>query len=76
MIDALSEGPTTVFITGAHTNFAIFLMTYPYLKKNIEHIFVIGGGIWSKNPIGCCPKNATSCKHAQWQSWQSILRLH
>lgn len=56
----ISAGPTTVFIIGAHTNFAVFLMSNPQLKKNIEHIFVMGGGVRSKNPTGCCPKNASS----------------
>lgn len=45
MIDAISAGPITVFLLGTHTNLAIFLMTNPQLKKNIEHIYVMGGGI-------------------------------
>ncbi|KAK9137078.1 hypothetical protein Sjap_007672 [Stephania japonica] len=66
MIDTISKGPTTVFVIGAHTNFAIFLMSNPHLKKNVEHIYVMGGGVRSKNPTGCCPKNATSiCKPRQ-----------
>ncbi|KAI3863883.1 hypothetical protein MKW98_031475 [Papaver atlanticum] len=60
MIDTISKGPTTVFVIGSHTNLAIFLMSNPQLKKNIEHIYVMGGGVRSKNPTGCCPKNATS----------------
>ncbi|OVA11405.1 Inosine/uridine-preferring nucleoside hydrolase domain [Macleaya cordata] len=60
MIDTISKGPTTVFVIGAHTNFAIFLMSNPQLKKNIEHIYVMGGGVRSKNPTGCCPVNASS----------------
>ncbi|CAA6654177.1 unnamed protein product [Spirodela intermedia] len=60
MTRTISAGPTTVFIIGAHTNFAVFLMSNPQLKKNIEHIFVMGGGVRSKNPTGCCPKNASS----------------
>lgn len=39
---------------------AIFLMKHPHLKKNVEHIYVMGGGVRSKNPTGCCPKNAGS----------------
>nr|CAD1833696.1 unnamed protein product [Ananas comosus var. bracteatus] len=66
MIDAISSGPTTVFLIGSHTNFALFLMSNPHLKKNVEHIYVMGGGVRSKNPTGCCPKNATaSCKPRQ-----------
>ncbi|XP_021290582.1 uncharacterized protein LOC110421333 [Herrania umbratica] len=66
MIDKISAGPITVFVIGAHTNFAIFLMNNPNLKKNIEHIYVMGGGVRSKNPTGCCPKNAsTSCQQRQ-----------
>ncbi|RZC73121.1 hypothetical protein C5167_048601 [Papaver somniferum] len=66
MIDTISKGPTTIFLIGTHTNFAIFLMSNPQLKKNIEHIYVMGGGVRSKNPTGCCPKNASSsCKPQQ-----------
>ncbi|KAK1277160.1 hypothetical protein QJS04_geneDACA003426 [Acorus gramineus] len=66
MIDTISSGPTVVFVIGAHTNFALFLMSNPHLKKNIEHIYVMGGGVRSKNPTGCCPKNAgPSCKPRQ-----------
>ncbi|KAF9605266.1 hypothetical protein IFM89_015882 [Coptis chinensis] len=65
MIDTISKGPTTVFVIGAHTNFAIFLMNNPHLKKNIEHIYVMGGGVRSKNPTGCCPKGDSSCKPVQ-----------
>ncbi|RZC55317.1 hypothetical protein C5167_014163 [Papaver somniferum] len=65
MIDTISNGPTTVFVIGSHTNLAIFLMSNPRLKKNIEHIYVMGGGVRSKNPTGCCPKNANSCTPKQ-----------
>ncbi|KAF5192966.1 inosine-uridine preferring nucleoside hydrolase family protein [Thalictrum thalictroides] len=65
MIETISKGPTTVFVIGAHTNFAIFLMSNPHLKKNIEHIYVMGGGVRSKNPTGCCPKGDSSCKPRQ-----------
>ncbi|KAM1380116.1 hypothetical protein ACFX2I_021893 [Malus domestica] len=61
MIDKISAGPITVFLIGAHTNFAFFLMSNPHLKKNVEHIYVMGGGVRSKNPTGCCPENTTSC---------------
>ncbi|RWR93654.1 Inosine-uridine preferring nucleoside hydrolase family protein isoform 1 [Cinnamomum micranthum f. kanehirae] len=63
MVDAISAGPITVFLIGVHTNFAIFLMKNPHLKKNIEHIYIMGGGVGSRNQTGCCPKNASSsCK--------------
>ncbi|MCL7051970.1 hypothetical protein MKW94_023704 [Papaver nudicaule] len=65
MIETISEGPTTLFVIGSHTNIAIFLMSNPDLKKNIEHIYVMGGGVRSKNPTGCCPKNDTSCTPKQ-----------
>ena len=66
MIEKISAGPITVFVIGAHTNFATFLMNNPHLKKNVEHIYVMGGGVRSKNPTGCCPKNAsTSCQPRQ-----------
>ncbi|KAH7844249.1 hypothetical protein Vadar_026054 [Vaccinium darrowii] len=60
MIDKVSTGPVTVFLIGAHTNFAIFLMKNPHLKKNIQHIYVMGGGVRSRNPTGCCPTNGSS----------------
>lgn len=66
IIDTVSAGPTTVFLLGSHTNLALFLMSNPHLKKNIKHIYIMGGGIRSKNPTGCCPKNAnSSCKPQQ-----------
>ncbi|KAI4965477.1 hypothetical protein ZWY2020_051966 [Hordeum vulgare] len=61
MIDTISAGPTNVFLLGTHTNFALFLMSNPHLKKNVKHIYIMGGGVRSQNPTGCCPKNDTSC---------------
>ncbi|XP_073104578.1 nucleoside hydrolase 3 isoform X3 [Elaeis guineensis] len=59
MIDTISAGPTTVFLIGSHTNFALFLMTNPHLKKYIQHIYIMGGGVRSKDR---CPNNSsTSC---------------
>ncbi|XP_039127049.1 LOW QUALITY PROTEIN: uncharacterized protein LOC120263248 [Dioscorea cayenensis subsp. rotundata] len=67
MINAISAGPITVFLSGSHTNLAIFLMTHPHLKQNIEHIYVMGGGVRSKSPFGCCPEHsATSCQPSQF----------
>lgn len=60
MYEKISAGPITLIIIGGHTNLAIFLMKYPHLKKNVEHIYVMGGGVRSKNPTGCCPKNSSS----------------
>ncbi|CAK9180892.1 unnamed protein product [Ilex paraguariensis] len=67
MIDKISAGPITLILIGAHTNFAIFLLNNPRLKKNVKHIYIMGGGVRSKNPTGCCPKNATtsSCQPRQ-----------
>ncbi|KAF5946184.1 hypothetical protein HYC85_016412 [Camellia sinensis] len=53
MIDVVSAGPIVVFLLGSHTNFAIFLMSNPHLKKNIEHIYVMGGAVRPN-----CPKDA------------------
>ncbi|KAI5326519.1 hypothetical protein L3X38_035593 [Prunus dulcis] len=55
MKDAISAGPITVFLMGAHTNLAIFLMSNPHLKNNIKHIYAMGGAIRST-----CSENATS----------------
>ncbi|KAI9187118.1 hypothetical protein LWI28_024626 [Acer negundo] len=62
MINAISGGPTTVFLLGAHTNFAIFLMNNPHLKKNVEHIYVMGGGIATNclNGINSTSEQCTS----------------
>uniref|UniRef100_A0A0E0L2F5 Inosine/uridine-preferring nucleoside hydrolase domain-containing protein n=1 Tax=Oryza punctata TaxID=4537 RepID=A0A0E0L2F5_ORYPU len=66
LIDTISAGPTTVMLIGSHTNFAIFLMTHPHLKRNVEHIYIMGGGVRSENPTGCCPNNSTtSCTPQQ-----------
>ncbi|KAE9599018.1 hypothetical protein Lal_00044149 [Lupinus albus] len=61
LIEKVSEGPIIVLEIGAHTNLAIFLMNNPHLKKNVEHIYIMGGGVRSRNPTGCCPKNDSSC---------------
>ncbi|URE49425.1 Inosine-uridine preferring nucleoside hydrolase [Musa troglodytarum] len=61
LIDTVAAGPTVLLVIGSHTNIALFLMTNPHLKKNIEHIYIMGGGVRSKNP--CCTNNAsTSCE--------------
>eukprot|EP01018_Ginkgo_biloba_P029130 Gb_10917 [translate_table: standard] len=66
MMETLSLGPTIVLMTGVHTNFATFLMTHPELKKNVEHIYIMAGGVRSHNPTGCCSKNArSSCTPGQ-----------
>ncbi|XP_073151504.1 nucleoside hydrolase 3-like isoform X1 [Henckelia pumila] len=66
MIDKISAGPITVFVIGANTNLGIFLMSNPHFKKNIEHIYIMGGGVRSKNPTGCCPNPAeSSCQPQQ-----------
>ncbi|XP_045831329.1 uncharacterized protein LOC123922676 [Trifolium pratense] len=60
LIEKVSAGPTTLFVIGAHTNVAIFLMNNPHLKKNVERIYIMGGGVRSSNPTGCCPQNTSS----------------
>ncbi|KAG8636652.1 uncharacterized protein LOC110601279 [Manihot esculenta] len=63
LIDKISAGPITIFITGGHTNFAIFLMKNPHLKNNVKHIYTMGGGVRPRNPNGCCIRNASlSCR--------------
>lgn len=44
---------------GAHTNLAIFLMSQPHLKKNIEQIYAMGGSVRSNNLTGCPPPKAS-----------------
>ncbi|EYU43866.1 hypothetical protein MIMGU_mgv1a025646mg [Erythranthe guttata] len=66
MIEKISRGAITVFLIGAHTNLGVFIMSNPHLKKNIDHIYIMGGGVKSKNPTGCCPKNSSSsCRPRQ-----------
>lgn len=60
MIKTISSGPTVVFLIGSDTNFALFLLSNPHLQKNVEHIYIMGGGVRSQNLTGCCPKNSTS----------------
>ncbi|CAJ2634443.1 unnamed protein product [Trifolium pratense] len=60
LIEKVSAGPTTLFVIGANTNVAIFLMNNPHLKKNVEHIYIMGGGVRSSNPASCCPNNSSS----------------
>ncbi|XP_047331418.1 uncharacterized protein C1683.06c [Impatiens glandulifera] len=67
MIDTISSGPISVITIGTHTNLAIFLMTNPHLKKNIQHIYVMGGGVRSKNPTDCFRKENTTTSSFQPQ---------
>ncbi|RDX89409.1 rihC, partial [Mucuna pruriens] len=60
LIDKISAGPITLIVIGVHTNIAIFLMNNPHLKKNVEHIYIMGGAVGSRNSTGCCLQNATS----------------
>ncbi|XP_047172572.1 uncharacterized protein LOC124840549 isoform X2 [Vigna umbellata] len=60
LIEKISSGPITVLVIGVHTNIGIFLMNNPKLKKNVERIYIMGGGVRSSSPTGCCPKNASS----------------
>jgi inosine-uridine nucleoside N-ribohydrolase len=60
LINTISAGPTTVILTGSHMNFAIFCMTHPHLKSNVEHVYIMGSGVRSRNPTGCCPENTTT----------------
>ncbi|KAH1217684.1 Pyrimidine-specific ribonucleoside hydrolase RihA [Glycine max] len=62
LIDKISTGPITLIMLGAHTNVAIFLMNNPHLKKNVEHIYIMGGSVGLRNQTGCFPQDAfTSC---------------
>ncbi|XP_058758343.1 nucleoside hydrolase 3-like [Vicia villosa] len=66
LIDKVSAGPITLIVIGAHTNIAVFLENNPHLKKNVEHIYIMGGSVRSKNPTRCCPKNSSfSCLPSQ-----------
>lgn len=60
MLEVLSKGPTVVLLIGSHTNFANLLMMHPEVKQNVERIYVMGGGVRSHNPTGCCPAGSTA----------------
>ena len=60
MLEVLSEGPTSVILIGSHTNFATLIMTHPEVKQNVERLYVMGGGVKSSNPTGCCPQGSPS----------------
>ncbi|KAI5083931.1 hypothetical protein GOP47_0000100 [Adiantum capillus-veneris] len=60
MLEVLSRGRTTVILIGSHTNFATLLMTHPEVKKIVDRIFIMGGGVKSRNPTGCCPDGPPS----------------
>lgn len=65
MISTISSGPTVVFLIASHTNFALFLLSNPHLKKNVEHIYIMGGGVRSKNPTGCYRQNVSFSSQPQ-----------
>ncbi|KAL2341190.1 hypothetical protein Fmac_009130 [Flemingia macrophylla] len=50
LIDKISAGPITLIMIGVQTNIAIFLMNNPHLKKNVEHIYIMGGSVRLRNP--------------------------
>ncbi|XP_031113182.1 uncharacterized protein LOC116016884 isoform X1 [Ipomoea triloba] len=62
LVDTISGGPTSVLMTGAHTNLAIFLMSNPHLKQNVEHIYVMGGSV--RTGCGCDMNGGRSCECA------------
>ena len=44
-MDAVSAGPISILVMGAHTNLGIFVMSNPELKKNVKHIYAMGGAV-------------------------------
>ncbi|KAJ6764117.1 INOSINE-URIDINE PREFERRING NUCLEOSIDE HYDROLASE FAMILY PROTEIN [Salix koriyanagi] len=51
LTEKISAGPITVLITGAQTNIGVFLMNNPHLKRNIEHMYVMGGAVRSSGNL-------------------------
>ncbi|KAM3404021.1 hypothetical protein ACQJBY_007243 [Aegilops geniculata] len=45
MVDTVSAGPTTLLLLGALTNAALLLMAHPHLRRNVERVYVSGGGV-------------------------------
>nr|CAD1839958.1 unnamed protein product [Ananas comosus var. bracteatus] len=60
MIDTISAGPTTVFLIGSHTNFAIFLMTIRMLSSICLQILLRIPVFHSGIPITLVPLDATN----------------
>ncbi|XP_027368077.1 uncharacterized protein LOC113873992 [Abrus precatorius] len=60
LIEKISAGPITLIVIGVHTNIGIFFMNNPHLRKNVEHIYIMGGGVRSRNPNGCCSQSSSS----------------
>ncbi|KAH7296329.1 hypothetical protein KP509_26G019400 [Ceratopteris richardii] len=58
MREVLSKDSAIVILIGSHTNFATLLMAHPELKRNVERLYIMGGGVRSKNPTGCCPEGS------------------
>lgn len=59
--EKISRGSVTIFAFGSLTNIAIFLMSNPQLKTNIEKIYVMGGSVRSKNASDCCTESSSPC---------------
>ena len=76
MIDRISAGPITVLLIGTCTNFAIFLMSNPHLKKNIKHIYIMGGGVRTKNPTGNLFTDYTSNPYAESNIFADPFAAH
>ncbi|CAH8313597.1 unnamed protein product [Eruca vesicaria subsp. sativa] len=52
--DKVLEGPISIFLMGSQTNLALFIMSNPHLKHNIQHIYVMGGSVRCPKPNGFC----------------------
>nr|CAB3461498.1 unnamed protein product [Digitaria exilis] len=76
MIDTITAGPTTIFLMGTHTNFALFLLSNPHLKKNVDHVYIMGGGVRSHNPTGCCSKTSISCVTQQCENHSNMFTAY
>ncbi|XP_010546907.1 PREDICTED: uncharacterized protein LOC104818832 isoform X2 [Tarenaya hassleriana] len=60
LIEKVSKGPVSILMIGAHTNIALFMLSNPSLKRNIKHIYVMGGSVRCTSSY--CPKNSSSCE--------------
>ncbi|CAA0839912.1 inosine-uridine preferring nucleoside hydrolase family protein [Striga hermonthica] len=60
LMDKISAGSIIVFCGGTPTNLALFLMSNPHLKKNIQHIYLMGGGLGPRQ-VNCPTISTSSC---------------
>ena len=70
-----SDEPLTLVLTGAYTNAALLLRTYPEVKEKIERIVVMGGSLGYGNMTSAAEFNVFSDPHAARVVFESELPI-